>query len=100
MKRTIAVLLVIISIMTCLTGCAKDRKLYKKAKLKNYVEIEGYKGIEVDTTTESFKKIYDKFASGEPVTVYGKELLDENGYIGFLYLSDLFGANAVEEKED
>lgn len=28
---------------------------------------------------ESFKKIYDKFASGEPVTVYGKELLDENG---------------------
>ena len=46
--------------MTCLTGCAKDRKLYKKAKLKNYVEIEGYKGIEVDTTTESFKKIYDE----------------------------------------
>ena len=36
----------------------------------------------------------------ELLDIFGKSILDENGYIGFLYLSDLFGANAVEEKED
>ena len=40
------------------------------------------------------------FVTSIPADQDASELLDENGYIGFLYLSDLFGANAVEEKED
>lgn len=60
MKRLIAVLLVTIMMVACLTGCAKDRKLYRKVKLSNYVEVEGYKGIEIDTTTDEFAAIYDE----------------------------------------
>lgn len=32
---------------------------------------------------ESFKKLYDKIASGEPCAVFDKELLDEDGKLGF-----------------
>lgn len=59
MKKTAAVLMVIVLMMTFLTGCAKDRKLYRKVKLENYVSVENYVGIEVDTTTDAFAKEYD-----------------------------------------
>ncbi|MBQ9642491.1 MAG: hypothetical protein IJV26_00445 [Lachnospiraceae bacterium] len=39
------------------------------------------------------------FVTSIPADEDASELLDENGYIGFLYLSELFGANIVEDKE-
>lgn len=39
-----------------------------------YIFAAGSKG-----EAESFKKLYDKFASGEPLAVYDKNLLDEDG---------------------
>ncbi len=59
MKRLTAAAIVAVLIMTLLTGCGKNRLLYKKVNLKNYVEVNDYLGIEVDTTTDSFAKIYN-----------------------------------------
>lgn len=59
MKRLTAVLLVVVLMMTFLTGCGKNRELYKSVKLENYVEVSDYLGIKVDTTTEEFSKYYD-----------------------------------------
>lgn len=59
MKRLTAVLLVVVLMMTFLTGCGKDRELYKSVKLENYVELSDYLGIEVDTTTDEFSEICD-----------------------------------------
>ncbi len=60
MKKLTAVLLVMVLMMTFLTGCGEKRELYSKVKLKNYVEVEDYLGIEVDTTTDEFAKIYSE----------------------------------------
>ncbi len=59
MKRLTAVLLVVVLMMTFLTGCGKNRELYKSVKLENYVEVSDYLGIEVDTTTDEFSEICD-----------------------------------------
>lgn len=59
MKRLTAAAIVAVLIMTLLTGCGKNRLLYKKVNLANYVEVNDYLGIEIDTTTDSFAKIYD-----------------------------------------
>ena len=63
MKRLTAVLLVVVLMMTFLTGCGKNRELYKSVKLENYVEVSDYLGIKVDTTTEEFSKYYDDVLS-------------------------------------
>ena len=65
MKRLISVLLTVGLLMTLLTGCGKDRKLYRKVKLENYVEVDGYIGIEVDTTSDDFAKIYDEIFAAD-----------------------------------
>lgn len=59
MKKLTAVLVIAILIMSVLTGCGSDRLLYKNVKLENYVEVNDYLGIEVDTSSDDFKKIYD-----------------------------------------
>lgn len=55
MKRTVAILLVVISMVTLLTGCSKDRELYDVADLADYVTVGEYKGVEIDTQSENFK---------------------------------------------
>lgn len=58
MKKIAAVLLIVVLMATFLTGCGEKRELYSKVELKNYVEIGKYLGIELDTTSENFKKLY------------------------------------------
>lgn len=60
MKRLTAILLAAVLMITFMTGCGKKRELYKNVKLENYVEATDYLGIEVDTTTDEFAKIYDE----------------------------------------
>lgn len=58
MKKLTAILLTAVLMMTFLTGCGKDRLLYKNANLKNYVEVGEYLGIEVDTESDEYAKYY------------------------------------------
>ena len=63
MKRLTAILLITALMMTLLTGCGKNRLLYKNANLKNYVEIGEYLGIEVDTESDEYAKYYTEILS-------------------------------------
>lgn len=59
MKRLTAILMVSILMMTLLTGCGKNRLLYKNVNLEDYVDVEGYLGIEIDTASSEYKEYYD-----------------------------------------
>lgn len=61
MKRITAILLVTVLMMAFLTGCGKDRLLYKNVNLENYVTLEKYKGIEIDTSSEKYIKLYSNY---------------------------------------
>lgn len=63
MKRLTAVLLVVILMMTFLTGCGKDRALYSNVKLENYIELKDYLGIEIDTSSAEFVACYNSTLS-------------------------------------
>ncbi len=65
MKKITAILLVTILMMTFLTGCGKDRNLYKNVKLENYVEVKDYLGVEVDTTTDKFAQYTTQILSDD-----------------------------------
>ena len=56
MKKLISIGLVILTLTVLLTGCGKDRVLYSKTNLKKYVELSKYKGIEVDTASETMQE--------------------------------------------
>ena len=68
-----------------LAGCGKDRELYKKAKLENYIEVPEYKGITIDTNSDEFKEYYDGILASdiEDNDLYEeeKEGTVEDGYI-------------------
>ena len=80
-----AILLVSILMVATLAGCGKDRLLYKRAKLENYVELPQYKGIEIDTNSKEFLGYYNTvFTSDiEQNNLYQKEEEGavEDGYI-------------------
>lgn len=74
MKKLTAVLMVLVLMMTLLTGCGEKRELYSKVKLENYVELSDYLGIEIDTTTDEFAQYYDDVFS---LDVEDNELYNE-----------------------
>ena len=60
MKKLTAIFMTAILMLTFITGCGKKgRELYNKVDLADYVEVSDYLGIEVDTTTEDFQRIYN-----------------------------------------
>ncbi len=61
MKRMTTILLVTVMMMTFLTGCRKDRLLYETVNLADYVTLEKYKGIEIDTSSEKYIKLYSNY---------------------------------------
>ena len=63
MKRITAILLTTVLMMTLLTGCGKNRLLYSKAKLENYVEVGEYLGIVVDTNSDEYADYYNEIFS-------------------------------------
>lgn len=58
MKRIISVFLIIVLMAAFLTGCGKNRQLYNTANLGDYVEVSDYLGIEIDTTSEEYARLY------------------------------------------
>lgn len=59
MKKLIAILLTIVLLTTFLTGCGgKGRELYNYVNLENYVEVSNYLGIEIDTSSQDYIKLY------------------------------------------
>ncbi len=59
MKKFISLVLVFCMAML-LAGCGeKERVLYSAAKLEKYVTLGEYTGIKIDTSSSSYKEIYD-----------------------------------------
>lgn len=58
MKKLVAILLVTVLMMTFLTGCGKDRLLFKNVNLEKYVVMGEYLDIEVDTESDEYAKYY------------------------------------------
>ncbi len=65
MKRLTAVILLSVVIACFLTGCGKDRILYSKTNLKEYVELSKYKGIEVNTESDTMKENRDNVIAND-----------------------------------
>lgn len=65
MKRLTAILLTVVLMMTFLTGCGKNRELYKNANLADYVEVGDYLGIEIDTKSDAFIEYYDEMLNSD-----------------------------------
>lgn len=75
MKKLVAILLVTVLMVTFLAGCGKGRELYDTADLKDYVEICDYKGIEIDTTSEEYLKLYSYYLYND---MHSNKLSEEN----------------------
>ena len=62
MKRIVSIVLAAMVVFT-LVGCKekhnKNLTLYNGVNIKEYVEVENYKGIEVDTTSSQFQEYFD-----------------------------------------
>lgn len=59
MKKIVAILLIIAVLTTFLTACGgKGRELYNWVNLENYVEVTDYLGIEIDTSSQDYIKLY------------------------------------------
>lgn len=66
MKKLTAIFMTAILMLTFITGCGKKgRELYNKVDLADYVEVSDYLGIEVDTTTEDFQRIYNNILASD-----------------------------------
>lgn len=82
-KKILGITLIIALIACLLTGCAKDRVLYSETNLSNYVQFSKYIGIEVDTTTDTFKEYVDGIIEGDvtdnSLYAYGKEGVVKKG---------------------
>lgn len=61
MKRLTAIILITVLIMTFLTGCGKNRELYNNVDLADYVEVGDYLGIEIDTASDDYIKLYSYY---------------------------------------
>lgn len=66
MKKLTAIFMTAILMLTFITGCGKkDRELYNKVDLTDYIEVSDYLSIEVDTTTEDFQRIYNNILASD-----------------------------------
>ncbi|MBR4973666.1 MAG: FKBP-type peptidyl-prolyl cis-trans isomerase [Clostridia bacterium] len=71
MKRILSLGLAVLVVLTLLVGCSKkNRILYSDFDLLENVTLGEYKGIKVDTSSESFKEIYN--------TLVNKQVLENN----------------------
>lgn len=74
MKKIITLVLSLALILTFVAGCAKDKRALYNVDLKDYIEVDEYKGVEVDTNSDKYKEHYDSLAKSD---VDGKELYNE-----------------------
>ena len=59
MKKLITIILCVITVLTLLCGCGGKGRLLYNVNLDKYIELGEYKGIEVDTSSDDYKKTYD-----------------------------------------
>lgn len=65
MKRLLSVLTAAMLIVLLLTGCGEKRRLYSNVDLANYVKVGDYLGLQIDTSTDDYKKSYAQFIYSE-----------------------------------
>lgn len=59
MKRLLIVALAVSMILVCFAGCGKAERILYNGDLSEYVELGKYEGIEIDKSSEDFKKEYE-----------------------------------------
>ncbi len=65
MKRILSVFLVVLMAAAMLAGCGKKDRILYGEKLSKHIDLGEYKGIEVDTSSDEFKKIYDSLIASD-----------------------------------
>lgn len=70
MKRLLSVLTAATLIVLVLTGCGEKRRLYANVDLADYVEVGDYLGLQIDTSTDDYKKSYAECIYSE-IDTYG-----------------------------
>lgn len=66
MKRIFSVAICVVFTVLCLAGCGNNnRKLFAGVNLEKYVRLGDYKGINVDTSSSDFTKVYDEIKSAD-----------------------------------
>lgn len=65
MKKLISLMLLVGLLATFLTGCGKDRILFKNVNLSKCVELSKYKGIEVKLDSDTMKEYKDNIVENE-----------------------------------
>ena len=82
MKRTIAILMIMVLITTFLAGCGKGREFFNTTDLANYVEICEYKGIEIDKASTDYQELYVYFLFSD-IYQYGVSEENIKNYVTF-----------------
>ena len=75
MKRLLSVLTAAMLIVLLLTGCGEKRRLYSNVDLANYVKVGDYLGLQIDTSTDDYKKSYAQFIYSE-IDAYEQQLVN------------------------
>lgn len=66
MKKFFCVAICVALTVLCLASCGNNnRKLFSGVNLEKYVRLGDYKGIEVDTSSSDFIKVYDEIKSSD-----------------------------------
>lgn len=65
MKRILSVLLVVLMAVTMLAGCGKKDRILYGEKLSKHIDLGKYKGIEIDTSSDDFKKKNDEIIASD-----------------------------------
>lgn len=66
MKRIVSFASIILVIALLFTGCkSKDTILFSDVNLSKYIELGEYKEIPVDTSSETFKEVYDELIASD-----------------------------------
>ena len=61
MKRILSLTLIVLSLLTLLTACGKNKTvLFSSTKFDKALTLADYKGITLDTSSEEFGEFYDK----------------------------------------
>ncbi len=98
MKRILSLILVFVTIAFLTVGCGeKDRILYKKVDLEDYVELCDYKKISIDTTTKEYKENYEALLLEDVINnkLNAKEAVTE----GKVALGDIANIDYVGKKD-
>ena len=97
MKKIILLATSLLLILTFVAGCGKDERLLYNVDLSKYVKVGDYKGIEVDTDSDEYEKMYNQMIYSD---VSDGDFFEEVDLTqGTVQLGDTVNINYVGKKD-